>query len=274
MRLIREHSTSKRLVELISNLRELDDARRNSIGHADLCEVSWVSPISILPLAVYANHCSISINCLEQDSRILTYLEAICFQQGTRQPSISWKNYLPITKLSCGDKNDLVLSRYEDLILSNIPAKNRQPSLNSLKLLTSEIIANIREHARVEDYWILAQYWNGTGTCEIAMCDAGIGYKESYRGTQFEVEQHIDAIRNALQGKSSKDPDERGTGIPTIVRMFVEGYGGEVVILSGDSLLYIHNRESIPYLVGLEWPGSFVGIRFRLKPIDIYRYLR
>lgn len=274
MKLTREFSTTKRLVELIGNLKELDNAKRRRRKSADLCEVGWVSPISILPIAVYANNHEIQVSCSEEDDAIFTYLDAICFQQGTEEPSISHKNYLPITRLSCDDRNDCVLNKYEDLILGNIPQEDRKPSTNSIKLLTSELLANIREHARVDDYWILAQYWNASRTCEIAMCDTGIGYKESYRGTPFEVEQHVDAIQNALHGRSSKSSEERGAGIPTIVRMFVEGYGGEVVILSGDSLLYVHKNESMPHQSNINWQGSLVGIRFKLKQIDFYQYLR
>jgi len=275
MQLSREYSTSKRLLELISNLKELHQTVVDGKDSSEMCPVGWVTPISILPLAVYANNHAISINCTEENSDIQTYLAAISFQQGTTKLESS-RNFLPITKLSCKDKENCVLSAYEDLILSKLPEKNREPSTNSLKLLTSEIVANIREHARVSNYWILAQYWNAMRTCEIAMCDTGIGYRESYRGTPYEVKTHLDAISNALEGKSSKLPvQERGTGIPTIVRMFVEGYGGEVIVLSGDSLLYIHKKESIPYQIGSEWEGSFVGIRFKLKATDImYQYLQ
>lgn len=274
MQLSREYSTGKRLLELIGNLRELHQTVVDGKNSTELCPVGWVTPISILPLAVYANGHNIMINCTEQNSDIQTYLAAISFQRGTTKLDPS-KNFLPITKLSCSDRENCVLSAYEDLILNNLPEKNREPSTNSLKLLISEIVANIREHARVDDYWILAQYWNGMRTCEIAMCDAGIGYRESYRGTPYEVDTHMHAIKNALEGKSSKPPvQERGTGIPTIARMFVEGYGGEVIVLSGDSLLYIHKKESVPYQMGLEWTGSFVGIRFKLKSKDImYQYL-
>ncbi len=269
-----EYSTTKRLVELIGNLKELAIAKRRRTKSVDLCEVGWVSPISILPIAVYANNHKIQVTCSEEDGAISTYLDAICFQQGTEEPRISLKSYLPITRLSCDDQNDCVLTKYEDLILSRIPQEDRKPSTNSIKLLTSELLANIREHAKVDDYWILAQYWNASRTCEIAMCDTGIGYKESYRGTQFEVKKHIDAIQNALEGKSSKRSKERGAGIPTIVRMFVEGYGGEVVILSGDSLLYVHKNESTPHQSRMNWQGSLVGIRFKLKQIDFYQYLK
>jgi hypothetical protein len=36
--------------------------------------------------------------------------------------------------------------------------KDRQEALSGLKYLTSELEANVREHAEVEDYWIFAQY--------------------------------------------------------------------------------------------------------------------
>lgn len=132
------------------------------------------------------------------------------------------------------------------------------------------MVTNIKEHAQVDRYWILSQYWPSSETCEIAIADTGIGYKKSYQGTSYEVKTHQDAIKNAIHGNSSKNDIERGTGIPGMIKIFCEGYGGCVVIMSGDRLLYMENEF---YSLALNWPGSFVGIRFKLSDINALAYL-
>jgi len=272
MKIIFEYRTKARIAELIRNLREMNQAIRDSVPLVPLHEIGWVSPISFLPLVVYANHNNLYIDSYEQDINICSYLESICFPEGTTRLSNVPKDFLPITRLSCtGGSN--ALTRYEDRIIEKVPEEFQSPFLNSLKYLTSELESNVREHAQVRDYWIFSQYWNRTRTCEIGICDTGIGYKASYQGTQYEVENHIDAIINALKGKSSKKPQERGAGIPSIVSMFVKGYKGEMMILSGDCLLYLNQMQNIAYKIGMLWQGSFVGLRFRLKGINIYNYL-
>ena len=252
----------------------MNRAKRAGRNAVDLHEVEWIYPISFLPMVVYANHNNISINCYEENYSIdiCNYLNSICFPEGTTKLSGVHKNYLPITRLACTTGND-ILTKYEDRMIEKVDRENRNPFLYSLKYLTSELESNVREHARVKDYWIFSQYWSASRTCEIAICDTGIGYRASYVGTPFEVPRHIDAIINALAGKSSKSPQERGAGIPSIVNMFIEGYKGEMIMMSGDALLYLHQGEDMGYRLGLSWEGSFVGLRFVLKGINIYDYL-
>lgn len=267
-----QYSTRKRIIELINNLREMDKVIEKGQKVIDLFEVGWIYPISFLPIVVYANHNNVFVDCHEQDEGICSYLESICFPKGTAKLRGVRKDFLPITRLACTNRHN-VLTRYEDRIIEKVPKQYRNPFLYSLKYLTSELESNVREHAKVMDYWIFSQYWRTTKTCEIGICDTGIGYKASYDGTPYEVTEHIEAIINALKGKSSKHPQERGAGIPSIVRMFIEGYKGEMVIMSGDSLLYLHQGENLAYRLGMLWSGSFVGLRFVLKGINIYDYL-
>ena len=161
MRIKSQYSTKKRIVELIKNLREIDKAISNDNDCIDLDEVEWIYPISFLPIVVCANHNNISIDSHEEDHSICNYLESICFPEGTTDLSRVHKDYLPITKLACTNRND-ILSRYEDRIITKVPSKYRTPFLHSLKYLTSELEANVREHANVKNYWILSQYWKAS----------------------------------------------------------------------------------------------------------------
>jgi len=134
-------------------------------------------------------------------------------------------------------------------------------------------VTNIKEHAETDCYWIMSQYWPKSNTCEIVIADAGVGYLGSYVGTPFEVDSHEEAIMNAIRGNSSKNDVERGTGIPSVIKIFCEGYGGCVLIMSGDRLLFMEGERNVFYPLEVDWGGVFFGIRFELSVVNALAYL-
>lgn len=263
-----------RLAEMQRNLRTLKqyaDSKRKSI---ELRVERWVTPFGLLPLAVYAKSLGIAITTGRNSQRVKRYLRQIYFPEGISD--LKWMrsaSYLPISQLRI-ETGDEALTKYEELILQKIPNETLRSSFqNSLKYLTSEMVTNIKEHALVDRYWMLAQYWPRTETCEIAIADTGIGYKESYSGTENDVETHVEAIRNAIHGISSKNDVERGTGIPGMINIFCEGYGGCVVIMSGDTLLFIEKDAQEFYSLETDWKGVFLGIQFKLSKINALAFL-
>jgi len=274
MQIQESHGIYNRIEELIDNLAELETAVHQKKKSADLCEVEFVTPLSILPLATFACQNGISITCSEENYNVLSYLETIGFPNGFTDFTKTGKRYLPITRLPPIEDNT-VLGEYEDRILFQASKEEWNNSFKqSLKHLTSELVNNVNEHAKIGHYWLFAQYWENKNTCEIVLADCGIGYRKSYAGTEFEVNNDFDAIVNALEGKSSKKyPQERGYGIPTIRNMFVNGYGGKLVIISGDSGIYYRQDKRKEFKLKSYWQGSLVGINFNIKTINPYDYL-
>jgi hypothetical protein len=272
------YGISDRLTEVIANLEELEQAKNNGNSEVNLTKANFITPISILPLAVYANHNNIKIDCLEKDGNVCSYLDTIGFQNGVTKLPKTVKGYLPITKLSCIEE-DKILGEYEDNILAQAQASQEIRGLkNALKYLTSELVNNVNEHAEVKHYWLLAQYYeHPRKTCEIVIADSGIGYKKSYKGTDFEVKTDKEAIENALEGRSSKSAraksSARGKGIPSIVNMFVNGYGGKIVIASGRSIIYYKPDEKKELKLKSYWRGALVAINFDLKAINYINYV-
>jgi hypothetical protein len=272
------YGISDRLTELTSNLQELEQAKNNGVSEVNLTNASFITPISILPLAVYATQNNIKINCLEENYDVCRYLDTLGFQKGVTVLPETVKGYLPITKLACVE-GDKVLGEYEDHILAQAQANEQIPGLkNALKYLTSELVNNVSEHAEVKHYWLLAQYYEHLQkTCEIAIADCGIGYKKSYQETEFEVKTDKEAIQNALEGRSSKSAKAksvaRGKGIPSIVNMFNKGYGGKIAIASGNSLIYYKPQEKKELKLSSYWQGAIVAINFNLKPLNYINYV-
>lgn len=270
---------SDRVIELVENLVELENAKLDGASEVELSEVKFVTPLSILPLAVYANQNKIKINCTDTENNDpCSYLNTIGFQEGVTELSKGAKRYLPITKLPPIEENS-VLGEYEDRILAQASTVQGLWFKTSLKYLTSEIVNNVNEHARIDHYWILAQYYeySHNKTCEIIMADCGIGYKKSYVGTEFEVASDKEAIENAIEGKSSKSAkaksNARGKGIPAILNLFVNGFGGKLIIMSGNSLIYYKPKEKKELETTPFWQGALVAISFNLKPIEPLLYV-
>ena len=271
---IRQYPVLNRLAEMQSNLRALNDYNEHGKRFIELKIQKWATPFGILPLAIYADKLNMGITYGRNTQEIKRYLRNTYFPRGVSDLSfLRNSTYLPLSKLAI-DTGDKYLSQYEDLILRNIKNDEVQSSFrNALKYLTSEMVTNIKEHAQVDHYWIMSQYWPTSETCEICIADTGIGYLNSYIGTPYEVETHEDAIKNAIQGNSSKDDVERGTGIPGVIKIFCEGYGGCVVIMSGDKLLYMEDDKNDFYDLNIDWQGAFIGIRFKLGVINALAYL-
>ena len=266
----KQYFTPDRLIEMVKNIQMMDKCIKTD-RIISISEIGWVYPMSILPIAVHANNNDVIIYYSGDNPDIDSYLNTICFPDGITSLSDINSNYIPITKISCDLENPM-LNDYEERILSNVSEKYRSSFINGLKFLTSELQNNVEEHADIGHYWIFAQYWEKTKTCEICIVDTGIGYKESYKGTKYEVDNHFDAIRNAIKGLSCKPIKERGCGVSGIMRMFIEGYKGELMIMSGNGLFYVNKKKQIMYKSPVPWNGAIIGLKFTLKNIDVSKY--
>lgn len=279
------YGITERINEVIENLKELQDAKNDGVDTVDLSRVDFVKPFSLLPLAVFANNNGINITYSERKQDIRNYLNTVRFQTGvTELPGGTEKSYLPITKLSVCNENN-ILTEYEERILRNVNGGKNLSGLElSLKIFTGELESNVKQHSKADHYWLFAQYYgNQNRTCELVIADTGIGYRESYRNTMYEVKTDLEAIINAIEGKSRKHPEEkfegmgtyyeRGFGIRSILNLCVNGFGGKVVIMSGDYLVYYkpgEQRKEIP--LKSYWNGSLIALNFNVKSLEPLKY--
>lgn len=284
------YGISERIDELITNLRELENAWEDGTTTVNIDRADFVTPLSLLPLVVYANNTGITITCSETNEDIIGYMNVIGFPDGTSHPAsngkyYSTRNYLPLMRLP--NTENTILTDYEGNIISQASAIQDVTGLNySLSHLTGELQTNVNEHSRADHYWMLAQYYQSMrkNTCEIVIADCGIGYKQSYHGTPYEVGNDRDAILNVLNGRSSKvsrarypemgDFAERGSGVRSIVNLFRNGYGGKVIFMSGDTIVYGKPGESLKIIpLKSYWHGSLTAINFNLKPMSYGEFL-
>jgi hypothetical protein len=146
------YGISERVKELVANLEELEYCKHNDIPVIELSNAKFITPLSILPLAVYADYNDIDILCSEEDNDVCRYLETIGFPNGLTKMPKTIKGYLPMTRLPPVEDNKL-LGLYEDNILSQAQASAEIRGLkNGLKYLTSELVNNVNEHAKAKEY--------------------------------------------------------------------------------------------------------------------------
>lgn len=282
MQIVASFSISDRLRELKKNLSEMAEARQQQESEVELSSVRFVTPLTILPLEAYAKHYGLTVNCAQDpDSDACRYLDTIGFQKEATNLQSSQKSYLPIRNLPAVEENE-ILADYEDTIFSLAGLPKAYGLRNSLAILTSELVANVRQHAGINHYWILAQYYGKSTnkTCEIVIADNGRGYKKSFEGTMFEAETDAEAIQNAFEGKSSKPPEggllSRGYGIRHIANTFLNGFRGKLVFISGTSVQYYKNNTTKPseaFELPCGWQGSVVCINFNARDIDAMDYI-
>jgi hypothetical protein len=127
----------------------------------------------------------------------------------------------------------------------------------------------------------MAQRYSKKGFVEVAFFDDGITIPGSLRKAGFNYSKDLDAIKDAVNGKSSKENYERGYGLNTNVRMCtdVNGLGGRVLVVSGRGAFEYCSEESEQRLYNLrESPyslnGTLISVRipYPAKEVNIYEF--
>jgi anti-sigma regulatory factor (Ser/Thr protein kinase) len=266
--------TKERIKELVRNLIYL-----NEKNTSDLSNINWVTPLSILPIAYYINKNSKIIEKLPNNN-VASYLKTIGFPEGRDEiienfNEYDFKNYLPILKIKFNQNDNFetleqIIEKYINILKRTILKDSKQYEINSVKYMLGEIITNINEHSSADEVYILAQSWSKD--MEITIIDNGKGALGSYQSC-FDIKTHLEALDLIQQSLSSKDPtgNERGYGIFSTKKLSIQPFNGEVVIFSGDAMLYNDLIFNVPF--------DFNGFMFSMKlkkevePFDMYKYL-
>ncbi len=271
--------TEQRIKELSRNLQAFEN-NKDSIIY--LTSVQGTTPLSLLPLAVLTAKITKSPHHLQNiippdDQNVNNYLNVISFPNGiTKYRSAKYAAHLPILhfdieKLTHDVKSmvETALNKYQEL-LSSVIKKGE----DGIVYFFNEIITNIYEHSGSKNLWIFVQLLKKKEEVEICVIDEGVGFKEAYKKAGIDMNNDIDAIRSALEGKSSKkEEDGRGWGIRSTKRIITESdFNGEFVIITGKGGYYFNKNYFFDFPI---WQGTIVMARIK-KPkekVEIYRYV-
>ncbi|MGH9923606.1 MAG: ATP-binding protein, partial [Nitrososphaerales archaeon] len=145
--------------------------------------------------------------------------------------------------------------------------------------VVGELVDNIYQHSEFTMALVMAQKYPKKGFVELGFFDNGITIPGSFlkQGLIYDEEEAHKAIADALKGLSSKGGKERGHGLRSSVRIFLEGLGGEVLIISGAGAVYMSKQGSSCYVLGgyHKLGGTLISIRIQdlAKQINIYNYV-
>lgn len=244
----------------------------------DMQSVDWVYPTTLLPLTGYLVQSTDKKLGYRPpaNSGVGDYIRFMIqnpnrsLSQGT---SYVRNNFLPASRRGA----DAVIARIMDL-------QDDGKGLGGQSVfayLIGELIDNIYEHSQFSNAMVMAQRYARKGFVEVTFYDDGITIAGSLRRAGLNYLTDIDAIKDALRGKSSKKDTERGYGLDTNVRMCtdINGLGGKALIVSGCGAFEYGQEKSDQRLYNLqENPYSLRGtlISFRIpypaKEVDLYAF--
>ncbi|MEE0935673.1 MAG: hypothetical protein U0L42_08370 [Methanobrevibacter sp.] len=184
-------------------------------------------------------------------------------------PEILTKNY-NIKKLNAENDNSVEITN-ELLKELNIPKGNQ----NTLKFIFYELIGNIYDHSKFSDAYISGKSDNHY--FDFIFADNGISIIDSFRNAKYSIDNDCDALIKAVNGLSTKNDFgyiERGTGLNNTTNIVVNGFDGEILIVSGRAALYMNSKTIIAKKIPKFCNGTKIHLRIDLNSkIDMYNYL-
>ena len=262
-------NSTKNLIKLLNNANDI----------VDLSDTKFMYPIELLPIsALISENSKTYIN--PKDEVCKSYLNYFNFPNGLTKPKLPSSKYIPIYKFSASKKDDKSL-RDKSIILENLIAiclsklGSPEGSVSALNLAIDEIISNIEDHSEAEFGWINAQFYPAKEYLDVCMLDSGITIAGKYKKVGIEYND-LEALKNAMEGKSTKPEKTRGSGLRTFVSMINNGFDGEIVIISGSAISYA-SKTSKPVVqkISVYWKGTIVAFRIpkTLSPIDYVQFI-
>jgi hypothetical protein len=252
-------SLIKPTVNLVNFLKKADSS-------IDLSESRFLFPIELLPIAALISEKSLKY-VKPEEVKCREYLDYFNFPNGLTKFEPLSSSYIPIYKFST-PKSDLKSLQDKSNILQSIigiclsKIGTRPGAIDVLNYIVYEIIDNIEEHSEAKYGWINAQYYPKKQYLDLCILDRGITVLGKYRKSGKVIPDDLSALKNALQGVSTKPERIRGTGIRTFVNMICGAFGGEIEIISGNAIAFASkNNEPRIEKLSIRWEGTIIAVR-------------
>lgn len=269
-----------RLPALISSYLQYIQIREKAVksGSINLTGADWINSTTVLLLSVLKS----KLNCeVKSDgkSRAKQYVNVMI------QDPMWWKNdaevkhasgnsYIPLSQLPVDVKEFKNLLDKTDELMESY---NSVGGKNAFSFVKGELSDNIYEHSKFEAAFMLGQAYPRKKYIELSFVDDGISIPRNFEEHGIAFDGDWKAIKMAVGGTSTKDPNERGTGLGGSLKIYCIGVGAEAMITSRNGIYYQNGPNvdvyELPDTTRLD--GTLVSIRIPMtkKAIDIYRYL-
>ena len=152
-------------------------------------------------------------------------------------------------------------------------AKNEFPKNlhNVLFYILGELADNIDQHSNFSYVSIIADYDKNKKEINIGVFDDGITIPGAFEAKSIFIKDDSDAIKQALEGKSTKKEEGRGTGLRSSKKLVEEGLNGDFFVISRKG--FVHKNRIKTMSEKLE--GTLIYIRFKdpQQDLNIYQYI-
>lgn len=145
-----------------------------------------------------------------------------------------------------------------------------------MKFIFYELTGNIYDHSKFSEAYISGRL--NKNKYDFIFVDNGISIIDSFKNADYPIKNDCDALIKAVNGLSTKNDlgyIERGTGLNNTANIVVNGFGGEILIISGHASLYINSKSISVQKISEEYSnGTIIHLRIDLNSkIDMYNYL-
>ena len=103
---------------------------------------------------------------------------------------------------------------------------NTKGTENAIYYPVAEFVSNIFDHSKKDEGFVFGQLYQNKNFLDMCIVDNGRGLANAYKEENKVELSDVDAIKQALEGYSTKRDKERGYGIRTSIRVVCEALGG------------------------------------------------
>ncbi|MBU1019148.1 MAG: hypothetical protein ABII07_01450 [Patescibacteria group bacterium] len=250
----------------------------NTKVNFNLSALKWATPLVMLPIVAYIHSTGSSFTLSEDNDDVNSYLKTVYFPKGADSTDIlKAKNYIPISFLeNTSDplSRELVIDLFSELIYKSVGGV--KGTKTALFYPISELATNIFEHSKRKYGFAFGQIFPKKQYLEVCIADCGRGLAGSYNQESGLDLTDAKAIKEVMEGHSTKNDKERGFGIRTSKKAICEKLKGEFMLLSGNSVLIsgYNTEDKIVTLPKFHWQGVVIVYRIPSPkhPIDITDY--
>lgn len=235
----------------------------------NLSGIKWFWPINLLPILIY------SFDNPDMDIIKPDIPDVENYYQIIRDREIDFakqKTYIPLIRFP---ENQEMANRILDQFYQ-LESGETIRDRNSYHLFISEMVDNIYQHSEFSQAFLMAQRYPKKEFFEICLLDNGISIPGSYEKFGYHLKNDMEALDMAINGVSTKEDEERGYGLGTILKMFNEGLKSEFLLISRKAALHIE-KENIFYKLGPDtsFSGTLISVRvpYNNVGVNIYDYL-
>lgn len=194
--------------------------------------------------------------------------------------SLGYKNTfkLPCTRKTMLRVKDVDTDKVEQWKLTDLKIwlqqqTGRKNEFSAICVAIDEIFNNISDHSQEKIGCIFGQYYPTKQEIIIAVSDFGIGIPQSIRTKYGADKKDNELIEYALEeGNSTQSvPQNRGAGLPNIMRTVTSNGIGEFTIISNCGIVrVVDNKIENSLVLDESYPGTFFEIKIDTSNENLY----